>query len=161
MGSRAVLSWLLAFAVTPSIAQPAKISDETLRLAERCGEVLFYGLYSGYQASVACKQGDSKAQGCGEFMTLTSTRNASRAEGECIERLHPKVAWHQSPVNGEYIEGYSPAEAEVFFWLSSTADCKAFRMARQALQANPDDLAARETLNQLRAPSPWPPKCDP
>jgi hypothetical protein len=160
MASRPMLSLLLVAAASAANAQPAGIDDEMLRLAERCGEAFFQDLYRGYQAGVACKQGDSKAVGCGEFMTATSVRNASMANGLCIERFHPKADWRRFPINGNYLEGYSEREGHVFRWLSSVADCKALRMAKQALDANPGDLALRQTFDLLRRPSLWPPKCE-
>jgi hypothetical protein len=155
-----VLSLLLVAAMGAAQAQPEGISNEMLRLAERCGEAFFQDLYRGYQGGVACEQGDPQAVRCGEFMTATSVRNASMAQGDCIERFYPKVDWRKYPVNGKYLEGYSPAEGEVFFWLSSVADCKAQRLAKQALDASPGDVALHRTLDLLLKPSPWPPKCE-
>lgn len=160
MASRAVLALLLATAIEAADApQPAGITGEMLRLAERCGESFLHDLYKGEQAEVACKQGVPNAKGCGEFMTWTSTRNASMAKGMCIERFYPKIAWRNSPVNGKYLEGYSPEESKIYSWLAAVSRCKAQRMAKQAHDANPDDLALRKTLDLLLAPWPWPPKC--
>lgn len=160
MANRPVLALLLVAAMGAADAQPAGITGEMLRLAERCGESFFRDIYKGEQAAVACKQGVPNAKGCGEFMTWTSTRNASMANGMCIERFYPKIAWRNSPVNGKYLEGYSPEESKIFSWLAAVSDCKAGQLAKQALDANPDDLALRKTLNIFLTPG-WPPsfKC--
>lgn len=151
MANRPVLALLLVAAMGAADAQPAGITGEMLRLAERCGESHFHDIYKGYQAGVACEQGDPKAQGCGEFMTMTSVRNASMANSDCIERFYPKIAWRKSPVNGKYLEGYSPEESKIFFWLAAVSDCKSRQLAKQALDANPDDLALRQTPNIFRS----------
>jgi hypothetical protein len=138
--------------LTNASARPSGIAEKQLRETAACGEEFFINIYKGNMFELACERKESNAKGCGYFMALTYTRNASLKESECITHIHPPDVFDIANTIDVPIKTYSPRGREIFQWLAAFSSCNSLLEAKKALRRRPNDIALQRTVRQLDTP---------